>query len=280
MAAQLHVAVLCVAAGSLSAIHHTAALPGARSYWSSSPNLAAETLTIAGSFPPTAKSDVQMCTDAVNGGCQPAADVEIWSHSIKARLPGNLSRPLWLEVSGDSPSSAKLRMAINEPDIWFTMALKNSLPVNQSAALPTGAIIRAFGRALAWEGPSGLQCIDARSRASAHSVDSTLLLTPLAGDGPTTMAEDGGSVVHVAAQNASCYEAAFSLAGVAAGRYSAVVQTGWGSSRAWVLEIEVSTTLWDASPISTYTHAINGALSASQLRGAQLKVALDPNQSH
>lgn len=224
-----------VAAGSNANAAVAADPPSARSYWQSSPNLASDTLTIAGSFPPTAKS-VRVCTDVNRGGCRPAADVEMWSQSVKARLPDKLSRPLWLEVGGDTTNSTELRVAINEPDVWFTAILVDGLPVDQSGGVPTGAVLRTFGRALAWAGPGGMECIDARSRTSAQSVDSSLLLTRLA-----STAIDAGSVINVLAQNASCYEAAFSLDGVAPGRYAAVVQTEWGSSRAWMLTIAVST---------------------------------------
>lgn len=226
---------LLVACHGCSSVLGTAARTAARAYWSSSPTLAAETLTIAGAFP-TNITSVQLCTDANQGSCQPAADVETWSHSVKARLPEKMTRPLWLEVgTGDTPpSSNELRVAVNAPDIWFTLGLVNGLPVDQSTPLPTGAILRTFGRALAWAGPSGMQCIDARSRSSAHTVDSSLVLTPL-------VAPAVSSLVRVAARNASCYEAAFPLADTPPGRYSAVVQTGWGVSRAWVLEIQTST---------------------------------------
>jgi hypothetical protein len=119
-----------------------------------------------------------------------------------------------------------------------------------------------------------MQCIDARSRSSAHTVDSSLLLTPLVG--PVS------SLVRVAAHNASCYEAAFPLADTPAGRYSAVVQTGWGNSSAWVLEIQTSTgrRLPSPKPLIQVDDSFKGDVRAALTYAATLPsggvVALGP----
>lgn len=112
------------------------------------------------------------------------------------------------------------------------------LPVSADSVLADGAVLRVFGRSLAWTANG---CVDARARGA--SAKTLLALTPLRGlPGAVGGNAEGATMTkttptRVPAQNASCFEAAFVLSNIPAGRYNASLLTAWGESRSWVLTL-------------------------------------------
>ena len=97
----------------------SAAAAAATAYWKSSPNLALDTMTVAGSF--AGDETVQVCG---GGGCVAATEAEVWQHSVKLQLPHTLAPPAWLEITPATGGGGQpLKVAVNDPDIWYSMVL-------------------------------------------------------------------------------------------------------------------------------------------------------------
>ena len=243
------VAHASLATGATAAPHppppHAAAaaaeLVDAAAYWSSSPNLGLDTVTVAGSF--VGDENVALCDGS---GCTSAIDAEVWAQSVKARLPARLpQQPTWLEVTpkaeaGTGVTGPTLRVPVNAPDVWFSLpVLASGLPASATVPLPQSSSIRVFGRSLAWESSPGA-CISAKARQPASSTALQLIPVAAAMTAPVT----------VTAANATCYEATFALASVPVGRYMAHVRTSWGQSASWLLEVGAKHAVPPRTPIS------------------------------
>lgn len=115
--------------------------------------------------------------------------------------------------------TARLRVDINAPDIWWAALVVDGLPVPATADATSGSVLRVFGRSLGWT--AGGECVDAR-RLQSSSTTALVL---------TVAAANAGTPTVVPAENVSCYEAAFRLGAVSPARYTATVTTPWGASR-------------------------------------------------
>ena len=230
--------------------------PSPAAYWSSNPNLPGETVTVAGSF--TGAESLRLCASPAAEACQTPPGVDIWSHSAKFVLPAAAPRPLWARVTPPDGGAA-LSLPVNAPDVWWAAGLSGGDGVPLAAPqASSGGVLRVFGRALAWGGGS---CVHAQGRAASSGT--TLRLT----------ASGGGPAHALPASAATCFEASFALAGVAAGDYSAAVRTEWGDSAPWPLTISSPT----PAPGSTADIAVDadhqGNVSAALLHASTLPAA-------
>ena len=226
-------------------------------YWTSSPNLPTDTVTLAGSF--DGNETVELCSPT---GCVAAAHADVWRHSIKVTLPAQLPCPAWLAITPPShthdaaqldaatqstlaPAATAVRSPINAPDVWFTMLLQEGLPVLATDPVHNGAVLRAFGRSLGWSVSNG-KCLDARHQV-ATSTTTSLVLVPAgrAPQGANTHATNGhrssAGTTTLHGLNVSCFESAFVLTGVPQGNYAATIVTPWGSSASWHIWIAGTT---------------------------------------
>jgi hypothetical protein len=174
----LVVAVLATASGSRKSLPHDHAVAPAAAYWTSNPNYAGETVTVAGSFDGSER--LELCPSVEDTSCQ-ATQGDIWNYSIKVVLPHTHAtppRPVWLRVT--SENGAVLSLPLNAPDVWWFASLSpvgGPVDISSSEASP-GSTLRVFGRALAWDGNT---CVSAQKRAACTTTQ--VLLTPADGAG-------------------------------------------------------------------------------------------------
>eukprot|EP01043_Picozoa_sp_COSAG02_P057895 COSAG02_NODE_7111_length_3179_cov_2.701299_4_plen_393_part_01 len=198
-------------------------------YWTSSPNLSGDTVTIAGAgF--TAETTVRLCADAECAREQ-RQSVPAWSsswpHSVKFLLPtAGIEPPLWAQLcEGQCRSTTRAHPAytvgINQPEVsWLAGIYQQPNPAHDRIATPmgssvvAGSVLRVFGRSLAWDGGGNETiCRTATARGAAPS---------------TTLSLDGRVIPSHAT---TCYEASFNLQGISVGHYStATLRTIWGQT--------------------------------------------------
>ena len=220
----------------------TASMGSPTAYWTSSPNMPGETVTVSGAFAGTFA--LALCdspapaSEAGAGKCRTVdGPTEIWNHSVKFTLPASQTPgPTWLHVTQTGGSGAEaLAVPINAPDVWWAAVLDAS-GIPNTAALPavsSGSALRTFGRSLAWDAEG--KCVSAQARAASTST--SLVLAPAAATDSAASATAMPSKMVISSLNATCFEAAFALGGVSPGHYTAKIDTVWGSSASFPLEV-------------------------------------------
>jgi hypothetical protein len=233
-------------------------------YWVSNPNLAGETVTIAGAgF--TQTTEVRLCADSACSTPHLAAIpgwIRSWESSVKFIMPTTgLTPPMWARLckppcGRPTVTAPAYTVAINQPDVLWHAGVVYGAPGGHNAMSPMastvaiGGTLRVFGRSLAWD-DSGTTCRSANARGPALGT-----ILRIAGR-------------QIAATAATCFEASFDTRGVPAGTFaSATLSTIWGRT-------ELNVTVVPPAPaadviVLDVDSRFNGDVASALLRASSL----------